>query len=103
MVNTVLNTVLNTESFKANKRSVWTVSPAQYAEEHYAVFPEELIWDMVKAGCPVGGIVLDMFFGRGTTGVVAKKQEKNFIGIELSKKSAGLADKFLYEELGMFR
>jgi hypothetical protein len=88
------------QSFRANKRSVWTCSPAQYKEEHFAVFPEALIWDMVLAGCPVGGVVLDPFFGRGTTGVVAAKQDKKYIGIELLHKNVLLARKYLYQELG---
>ncbi len=93
----------NQQSFRANKRSVWTCSPAQYPEEHFAVFPEELIWDMVLAGCPEGGVVLYPFFGRGTTGVVARKQNKNYIGFELLLKNCKLAEKYLYQELGMFK
>lgn len=33
-----------------NKRSVWTVSPAQFKEAHFATFPEKLIVDCIKAG-----------------------------------------------------
>jgi DNA modification methylase len=36
----------------ANKRSVWTVTTKPYKESHFATFPEELIVDMIKAGCP---------------------------------------------------
>jgi site-specific DNA-methyltransferase (adenine-specific) len=43
-----------------------------------------LIETPIKAGCPAGGIVLDPFFGAGTTGLVATKQGKNYIGIELN-------------------
>lgn len=87
-------------SVKANKRSVWHVSTAQYREDHFAVFPELLIWDMVKASCPEGGVVIDPFFGRGTTGVVAAKQFKKYIGIEMLPKNVALAKKYLYEQLG---
>jgi DNA modification methylase len=38
------------------------------------------------AGCPRGGIVLDPFFGSGTTGIVALKNERNYIGIELNEE-----------------
>ncbi|MDR2887159.1 MAG: site-specific DNA-methyltransferase [Bacteroidales bacterium] len=36
------------------------------------------------AGCPPGGVVLDPFFGAGTTGLVARNTERNYIGIELN-------------------
>jgi len=49
-------------------------------------------------GCNVGftgGSVLDMFFGSGTTGIVALKQNKKFIGIELSQEYIEIAKKRL--------
>ena len=45
----------------------------------------------IKAGCPKNGIVLDPFFGSGTTGIVALKQDKNFLGIELNSKYIKIA------------
>jgi len=42
-----------------------------------------------------GGIVLDPFFGSGTTGLVALKQNKNFIGIELNPEYIEIAEKRL--------
>ena len=38
-----------------------------------------------------GGIVLDPFFGAGTTGLVALKQNKKYIGIELNPKYIEIA------------
>lgn len=67
-----------------NKRDVWTVSTKPLKEEHYAAYPEELITPCVLAGCPQNGIVLDPFFGSGTTGRVAGKYNRNYIGIELN-------------------
>lgn len=49
-------------------------------------------------GCNAGwrrGVVLDPFFGAGTTGLAAFKQGKDFIGIELSPKYVELARKRL--------
>ena len=80
-------------------------SPPYYAtfkEAHYAVFPEELIVDCIKAGCPVGGVVLDMFMGRGTTAVVAIKQNRNFIGFEQSGKNIKTSERYMRKELGLF-
>jgi len=53
---------------------------------HFAVYPESLIEPLIKAGCPEGGIVLDPFAGSGTTGVVAKKLNRDAILIEISEK-----------------
>lgn len=36
----------------ANKRSVWTVNTMPYSEAHFATFPQKLIVDCIKAGCP---------------------------------------------------
>ncbi len=58
-------------------------------------FPEALIEPMVKAGCPKNGIILDLFFGAGTTGLVALKQNKKFVGIELNKEYIKIAEKRL--------
>jgi DNA modification methylase len=45
----------------------------------------------VLAGCPVGGTVLDPFTGSGTTGVVACRLGRDFIGIELNPDYAAMA------------
>jgi len=87
---------------KANKRSVWTVNTKPYQDAHFATFPEELIVDCIKAGCPENGIVLDPFSGAGTTALVSRKLNRNFIGIELNPEYIKIAENRLYKELGMF-
>lgn len=44
--------------------------------------PEALLYRVIMASSKVGDVVLDPFFGTGTTGAVAKKLGRNFIGIE---------------------
>lgn len=98
-----LMTLAEQQSLNANKRSVWNVATKPFFEAHFATFPPELIVDIIKAGCPVGGIVLDPFFGAGTTGIVARKYERNFIGIELNEKYINdIALPRLRKELGLF-
>ncbi len=75
-----------------NKRTVWKISPKPFKEAHFAVYPEELCETPIKAGCPVGGVILDPFLGAGTTCVVALKQGKKFIGIELSEEYIKIAE-----------
>jgi len=69
-----------------NKRSVWTVPvrSKSYEGAHFAVYPEDLITPCVLTGAPEGGIVLDPFFGAGTTGAVAIKNGRTYIGCELN-------------------
>jgi DNA modification methylase len=77
---------------KRNKRSVWTITTKPFKEAHFATFPEDLIIPMILAGCKKGGIVLDPFIGAGTTGVVAKKLGRNYLGIELNPKYVKMAE-----------
>jgi site-specific DNA-methyltransferase (adenine-specific) len=80
---------------KRTKRTVWKIVTKPFPEAHFAVYPEKLCEIPIKAGCPKGGIVLDPFFGAGTTGVVALKQGKKFIGIELNPEYIEIANKRL--------
>jgi site-specific DNA-methyltransferase (cytosine-N4-specific) len=70
---------------KANKRDVWIVPVKPYSGSHFAVFPTELIEPMILAGSRVGDIVLDPFFGSGTTGQVSQALGRKWIGCELNK------------------
>ncbi len=76
-----------------NKRSVWHVATQPYPEAHFATFPEALIEPCILAGSRPGDTVLDPFSGSGTTGVVALKRGRNYIGIELNPAYIELARK----------
>lgn len=84
------------ENYKGrNKRCVWNVNPKPYKGAHFAVFPEELIETPIQAGCPLDGVVLDPFMGSGTTAAVAKRLNRNYIGIELNKEYHSLINERL--------
>ncbi len=69
------------------KRDVWEVSTNTYRmDEHFAMFPEKLIEPCILAGSKIGGVVLDPFFGSGTTGAVAKRYGREFVGIDLNAR-----------------
>lgn len=151
----------------ANKKSVWTVTTKPFSEAHFATFPQDLIIDMIKAGCPefvcnkcgkarkriveneykvhenwygdktkksknsrgkdgnsykekiginqVGftdcecnagfspGVVLDPFMGAGTTALVARKLNRNYIGFELNADYIKIAEKRIHKEIGIFQ
>ena len=76
---------------KRNRRDVWTVSTKPFKGAHFATFPPDLIEPCILAGAPEGGTVLDPFFGAGTTGLVAKKHGRKYIGCELNPEYAEMA------------
>lgn len=78
-----------------NMRTVWTIPTQPNSHAHFATYPEKLCEIPIKAGCPKGGIVLDPFFGSGTTGVVALKLNRKFIGIELNPDYIEIANQRL--------
>jgi DNA modification methylase len=81
-----------------NARSVWTIQTQQFADAHFAVFPEELPRRCIAAGCPQDGVVLDPFMGSGTTALVARKLGRKSIGIELNPVYAALCAKRLQQQ-----
>lgn len=74
-----------------NKRNVWQINTVPYKGGHFATYPPKLVETCLLAGCPENGIVLDPFFGSGTTGMVAKAQSRRYIGIELNPEYCKLA------------
>lgn len=78
---------------KRNKRDVWSVTTKAVKEAHFATFPEKLVEPCILAGSPVGGVVLDPFFGSGTTGIVANRLNRSYIGIELNEEYVDIAKK----------
>lgn len=78
------------KTFNINKEKVdgniWSVAIAQNDTTHPAVFPIELAEKHIMSWSNEGDTVLDPFMGSGTTGIAAKKLNRNFIGIEINKE-----------------
>ena len=85
-----------------NARSVWTIATQPFKEAHFATFPPDLAERCIKAGCPVGGTVLDPFGGAGTTGLVADRLQRSSILIELNPVYASMAKKRLEGDAPLF-
>jgi site-specific DNA-methyltransferase (adenine-specific) len=67
-----------------NPGNVWEISTkAHHGNEHFAIYPEDLIDKIVNFATKKGDWVLDPFAGRGTTGIVCACLERNFTGIDL--------------------
>jgi site-specific DNA-methyltransferase (cytosine-N4-specific) len=73
-----------------NKRSVWEVATQPYSGAHFATFPPALIEPCILAGSRPGDIVLDPFFGSGTTGQVSQSLGRQWIGCELNPEYLNL-------------
>jgi len=87
---------------KKNRRDVWTVATRPYAEAHFATYPEKLILPCVLAGSREGGIILDPFIGSGTTAVVAIRNQRRFVGCEINREYAEMAERRIASEAGLF-
>ena len=91
-----------TDTGKRNKRDVWTVTTRPFKGAHFATFPPALIEPCILAGCPEGGTVLDPFFGAGTTGLVAQRHNRKWIGCELNPEYAAIAQTRIEAESNLF-
>lgn len=85
-----------------NKRSVWTVTTRPFKGAHFATFPPQLIEPCILAGSKQGDTILDPFFGAGTTGLVAQRHNRKWIGCELNPDYAAIAQQRLNEETNLF-
>jgi len=80
-----------------NMRTVWSINTKPNKIAHFATFPLEFPTRGILAGCPESGIVLDPFFGSGTTGMAARNNNRNWIGIELNTEYIDIAKKLMME------
>tara|TARA_Y100000310_G_C20637400_1_gene791938 strand:+ start:563 stop:1543 length:981 start_codon:yes stop_codon:yes gene_type:complete len=86
-----------------NRRSVWTIPTRPFKGAHFAVFPLELVSPCIQAGSREGGTVLDPFTGSGSTGVVAGRLFRDFVGIELNPEYAEMARRRIRDDMPLFR
>lgn len=68
----------------ANARSVWTINTQPTSYAHFATFPEKLVEPCILAESRPGDLIFDPFAGSGTTGRVAIRHNRKFIGTELN-------------------
>ena len=80
----------------------WNIPSVTYKGAHFAVYPPELIEKPILSCCPEQGIVIDPFMGSGTTGEVAKLNNRRYIGLELNPEYAILANERISKVGGIF-
>jgi len=73
-------------------KSLWEIPASRHITEHPTEKPEKLLERIILIGSKKGDTILDPFMGSGTTGVVAKRYGRNFIGIEIDDKYFKIAE-----------
>jgi modification methylase len=64
---------------------VWTINPDKNSK-HPAPFPQKLVENCILLTTEENDLCLDPFLGSGTSAIVSKKLNRNFIGIEIDEK-----------------
>ncbi len=82
---------------KATKRltNTWDIGVGSRNKEHPAIFPEKLAEDHILSWSNEWDTILDPFAGSGTTLKMAKKNNRNYIGIEISEEYCDIIRKRL--------
>ena len=81
-------------------KSVWDIAVKPFKGAHFATFPQKIPELCIKAGSKENDIVLDPFFGSGTTGYVAQRMGRKWLGIELNADYIKIAEeRFKQQEL----
>jgi len=75
-----------------DERSVWSIPTQPFNGAHFAVMPEALAERCVLTGSALGDIVFDPFTGSGTVPLVAIRNKRNFVGIELNPDYVEIAN-----------
>jgi site-specific DNA-methyltransferase (adenine-specific) len=81
----------------SQRYNIWNINPQRQRGKytHPAVFPEQLAEDHILSWSNVGDIVLDPFMGSGTTAKMARLNNRNYIGFEISPEYCDIAEKRL--------
>ncbi len=91
----MLKTISNGEPMKSVWRDIWKMQSANNSEKvfgkHPTQKPEEVIKRAIMASSNTDDLVFDPFCGSGTTGVVCKKLNRKFVGIDNDKNCLEIA------------
>lgn len=95
------NADISADEFKDWVVAKWSIAPernmSKYA--HPAMFPEELAKRVIKLFSFEGDVILDPFNGVGTTTLVSRKNNRRYIGIDISDQYCDMAVKRINEVL----
>lgn len=88
--------------FKWASQSIWSI-PAEKDRSHPAPFPEIISSRLIRLFSFYNDIILDPFIGSGTTAISAIKNNRHFIGIDISKESCVMAKERINRELNQLK
>lgn len=74
------------------RNNIWKYTTSFNGIEHPAPFPERLAQDHILTWSEIGDVIYDPFMGSGTTAKMAKMNDRNFIGSEISDKYVQIAN-----------
>ena len=74
-------------------RAVWKIPSVRANDNHDAKFPLELARRVVRLFSDAGDLVIDPFVGSGTTAVAAQMEGRRFVGMDVVKETAELAQR----------
>ncbi len=89
-------------ALEGGKSDVWSVVTMPFKEAHFATFPPALIEPCILAGCPIGGVVLDICGGAGTTGLVADRLQRDAVLIELNPSYIEMQERRIVGDAPLF-
>lgn len=83
-----------------SRENIWDIPSerSKITKNHPATFPIQLVKDHIITWSNEGETVLDCFMGSGTTAVACVKNNRNYIGFELSKEYCEIAESRIEEE-----
>ena len=69
------------------------------AFEHPAIYPEQLVKDHILTWSNEDDLVLDPFMGSGTTAVICKDNNRNYLGYEIDEKYYNICKRRIVEHV----
>jgi len=75
--------------------NVWEITNNKNTTIHPAIFPEKLVEDHIKSWSNEGDLIFDPFIGSGTVAKVARNNNRNYLGFEISQEYCKIAEQYL--------
>lgn len=95
----ITKTNIQPKFYKRSKHQLEVIRiPPKPMKDHPAPFPEELVETLMLNTTDENDIVLDPYMGSGTTALVAKKNNRKYIGIEISPEYINIINKRLTQD-----